>query len=174
MIVDDERSPWVWVRKASAMDRFEGVGLGEWLDFTENGGAWIITAPREQLEELAVKLDPYVERDEIPDVKYSKRSGAYGPLPAMKVFCYERDKGRVWNILDGLGVTQKRWLTEKETLMGFAPGGRHYIEIHGGEREETSINGHTLEIFERDITWMEVDGAASPLDCAPIASPRAA
>ena len=41
--------------------------------------------------------------------------------------------------------------------MGFAPGGRHYIEIHGGEREETKINNCVVEIFERDIVWMEVD-----------------
>ena len=157
MIIDDPKLPWVWVRKASALDRFDGIGLGEWIDFTEQGGAWIIIAPRERLDELAVKLDPYVESDEIPDVKYSKRSGAYGPLPAMKVFCYEWDRERVWNIIANLGITEKRWRTEKETLMGFAPGGRHYIEIHGGERVETKIDGHTLEIFERDINWMEVD-----------------
>ncbi len=162
MIVDDPRSPWVWVRRATALKQFEGVSLAEWLDFTEYGGAWVIDAPREHLDELALKLDPYVESNEIPDVKYSKRSGAYGPLPAMKVFCYEWDKERVWNILVNLGITQKRWLTEKETLMGFAPGGRHYIEIHGGERVETKINGRTLEIFERDLTWMEVDAIVNP------------
>jgi len=162
VIVDDPRSPWVWVRRATALNQFEGVSLGEWLDFSEHGGAWVITAPREHLDELALKLDPYVESNEIPDVKYSKRSGAYGPLPAMKVFCYEWDKERVWDILTNLGITQKRWLTEKETLMGFAPGGRHYIEIHGGERVETKINGRILEIFERDLTWMEVDAIVNP------------
>ncbi|MFC2005588.1 macro domain-containing protein [Chloroflexota bacterium] len=162
MIIDNPRLPWIWVRRASELDTFEGVNLSQWLDFTEHGGAWVIIAPRERLDDLAVKLDPYVERDEIPDVKYSKRSGAYGPLPAMKVFCYEWDRDRVWTILANMGITEKRWLTEKETLMGFAPGGRHYIEIHGGERVETKINGRTLEIFERDINWMEVDAIVNP------------
>ncbi len=157
MILDDPSLPWIWVRRASEWERAKELSLGEWIDFTEHGGAWVIIGPRERLDELAVKLDPYVEKDEIPDVKYSKRSGAYGPLPAMKVFCYEWDRDRVWTILANLGITQKRWLSEKETLMGFAPGGRHYIEIHGGERAETRINGRTLEVFERDIAFMEVD-----------------
>ncbi|MFC1928989.1 macro domain-containing protein [Chloroflexota bacterium] len=157
MIVEDSRSPWIWVRKTSALDRFEGIGLTDWIDFTEHGGAWVISAPKERLDELAVKLDPLVESDVIPDVKYSKRAGAYGPLPAMKVFCYEWDRDRVWDILADMGVTEKRWRSEKETLMGFAPGGRHYIEIHGGERVETKIDGRAIEIFERDINWMEVD-----------------
>lgn len=163
MIIDDPRLPWIWVRRRSELDRFDGVSLSEWIDFTEHGGAWVIMAPREQLDQLAIKLDPYIERNEIPDVKYAKRSGAYGPLPAMKVFCYESDKERVWNILVNLGITQKRWLTEKETLMGFAPGGRHYIEIHGGEHVETKVGDRTLEIYERDIAWMEVDAIVNPI-----------
>ncbi|MFC2052256.1 macro domain-containing protein [Chloroflexota bacterium] len=157
MIIDNPGLPWIWVRKASALDRFEGIGLTDWIDFTEKGGAWVIIAPKERLDELAAKLDPLVESDVIPDVKYSKRAGAYGPLPSMKVFCYECDRDRVWNILAGMGITEKRWRSEKETLMGFAPGGRHYIEIHGGERVGTKVNGKTVEIFERDINWMEVD-----------------
>jgi len=163
MIRDDPRLAWIWVRRASEWEK--EPSLTEWIDFAEHGGKWVISAPREQLDELAVKLDPYVERGEIPDIKYSKRSGVYGPLPAMCVFCYEWDRERVWNILANLGVKEKRWRTEQETLMGFAPGGRHYIEIHGGERVETKVNNCTLEIFECDIIWMDVDAivnAATP------------
>ena len=47
--------------------------------------------------------------------------------------------------------------------MGFAPGGRHYMEIHGGERVETKINNRTLEIFERDLTFMDVDAIVNPM-----------
>jgi len=155
MIRDDPRSPWIWVRRASEWEREKS--LHEWIEFAENGGKWVITGTKERLEELAVTLDPYVERGEIPDIKYSRRPGVYGPLPAMCVFCYERDRDRVAKILADEGVEAKRWRSEQETLLGFAPGGRHYIEIHGGQREETKINNCIVEIFERDIVWMEVD-----------------
>lgn len=155
MIRDDPRLPWVWVRRASEWERERS--LHEWIDFAEHGGKWVITGTKERMEELAKTLDPYVESGKIPDIKYSKRPGVYGPLPAMCVFCYEWDRERVAKILASVGVEAKRWRSEKETLMGFAPGGRHYIEIHGGERVETEINNCTVEIFERDIVWMEVD-----------------
>ena len=163
MILDDPKLNWIWVRRSSEWDRDKS--LWEWIDFAEQGGAWVILAPGDRLDELAVKLDPYVESSEIPDVKYRRKAGDYGPLPAMKVFCYEWDRERVWNILASLGITEKdkRWRSEQETLMGFAPGGRHYMEIHGGERVETKINNRTLEIFERDLTFMDVDAIVNPM-----------
>lgn len=155
MIRDDPRLPWVWVRKASEWEREKS--MHEWIDFAENGGKWVITGTKERMEELASKLDPYVERGEIPDIKYSKRPGVYGPLPAMCVFCYKWDRDRVKKILEDEGIEVNRWRSEQETLMGFAPGGRHYIEIHGGQHEKVKVKNCTMEIFERDIVWMGVD-----------------
>ena len=91
----------------------------------EHWGKWVIFGQREYLDELALQLDPYVEDRYIWDIKYLCQAPTWMgyDLPAMVVFCDDREKEEIWQVLSSLGVTDKQWVYERETMASCQPGG---------------------------------------------------
>lgn len=98
-------------------------------EYLKHWGKWLVFGDREKFDELAEKLDPFVEGRKIPAVKFDRRM-----IPAfdlgecvMCVYCDSRARDEVWEILHSLGVEDKAWVYEKETMERWLPGG-HLLE----------------------------------------------
>ena len=129
MIIDDPRSKFVFIyHPLVLMGRSYTVYQGTEMtnaEVLEYWGKWLVLADRARLDELAEKLDPYVERKEIPVIKYDRSP----PLNlgveecVMMVYCDRRNRDDVWKILARFGIKMKAWVTERETMEMWLPGG---------------------------------------------------
>ena len=88
-------------------------------------GKWVVLGERPWLDDLAAKLDPFVENDKIPVIKYDRLPSANLGIEecVMMVYCDQRERDGVWRILDRFGVKLKAWVSEKETMELWLPGG---------------------------------------------------
>jgi hypothetical protein len=93
-------------------------------EILEYWGKWIILGEKARLDELAEKLDPYVEDKKIPCIKYDRNpSSNLGVAECVfMVYCDRREREKVWDILAQFGVKLKAWVTEKETMELWMPG----------------------------------------------------
>lgn len=115
-------------------------------EYLEHWGKWLILGAKEALDDLAQKLDPYVEAEQIPCVKYDREilkefEGLLLNECVMCVYCDDRDRDQVWNILEKEGVKTKAWKYERDTMALWLPGGRlleQWISARGltGEQAE--------------------------------------
>jgi hypothetical protein len=96
---------------------------GEVLQFW---GKWIVLGEKLWLDELAIKLDPFVESKKIPVIKYDRAPSVNLGIEecVMMVYCDRRDRDNIWQILGRFGVKLKAWVTEKETMEMWLPGGQ--------------------------------------------------
>ena len=87
-------------------------------------GKWIILGNKTWLDELAIKLDPYVEDKKIPCIKYDRKPSTNIGVDecVFMVYCDRRERDKVWEILKQFGVKLKAWVTEKETMEMWMPG----------------------------------------------------
>jgi len=142
-------------------------------EFLAHWGKWIVLGSREKLDELARRLDPFVERGEIPCVKYDRHPPQEIDLEVKKklrsrfvdagqdmavlkecvmcVFCDDRQREEVWRILAGLGVELKAWFYERETIELWLPGGvlleRWIAGNCAGEAEAERVRRESRERF---------------------------
>jgi hypothetical protein len=130
MIVDRPESHFIFVVPLDHVEyRYNYITLrGEPLtnkQYLEHWGKWLVFGLREEVEELARKLDPYVEEKKIPAVKYDRKLITEFQLNrcVMCVYCHDETKEEVWKILTALGVKDKAWMYERETLEKWLPGG---------------------------------------------------
>jgi hypothetical protein len=129
MIIDDPRSKFVFIyHPLVLMGRSYTVYQGNEMtngDVLEYWGKWLVLGERPWLDELAEKLDPYVERKEIPVIKYDRLPPVNLGLEecVMMVYCDRRNRDEVWKILTQFGIKMKAWVTEKETMEMWLPGG---------------------------------------------------
>ena len=126
MIIDDPKNPWIWIRPSSPKPPKEGQqALREYF---EHYGKWLIfSRDLGYLGELASRIDPYVEGEEIDSAKYKRESDPlFGPDLVMCVYCDGRERERVWEILSNLGVTRRIWKYDRQTYEDRSPGGRLY------------------------------------------------
>ena len=124
MIIDDLEEDWVWVRPSKPAKPKRGRQAIK--DYFEHYGKWLIfSREAPYLDELARKLDPYVERSEIDSVKYNREPSSpdYKGL-VMCVYCDDREKERVWEVLSSLGVARRIWKYDRQTFEDWSPGGR--------------------------------------------------
>jgi len=134
MIIDRANShfifilPWDHVRRHYNYVRYNGKELTN-EEYLEHWGKWVFLGSRDQFDQLGKKIDPYVEHKIIPAAKYDRKEIAEFDLGecVMCVYCDERQKEDVWNILASLGVEDKAWVFERETLERWLPGG-HLLE----------------------------------------------
>ncbi|MBF0523848.1 MAG: hypothetical protein HQK56_01990 [Deltaproteobacteria bacterium] len=134
MIVDRESSHFIFV-----VPRRHFHGLYNYInyrgkdltnhEYLDHWGKWIVFGPAEELAELAKKIDPYVEENKIPAAKYDREKINEFKLGecVMCIYCDERQREDVWQILSSLGVDEKMWVFERETLERWMPGG-HLLE----------------------------------------------
>ena len=131
MILDDKRSYFIYVchpeflyAGAESYLEYKGKRLTN-KEYLEHWGKWIIMDDRRQLDILARKLEPYVDSKAIAIVKYDRfpPKNLGGQVCAMLVFCDDRQRDEVWQILSGLGVTLKAWVYDRQTMEMWMPGG---------------------------------------------------
>jgi hypothetical protein len=126
MIIDDPRDDWVWVRPSKP--RQPKVGKEALIEYLQHLGKWLIFSKnRAYLEELARKLDPYIEEGRIHSAKYNREPAPFAKSSlVMCVYCDDREKEEVWKILSSLGVTRRVWKYDRQTFEDWLPGGRLY------------------------------------------------
>lgn len=129
MIIDDPRSHFIFVYHPFVlMGRKYTVYNGKPLtnsEILQYWGKWIVLGERERLDSLAEALDPYVEEKKIPCIKYDRNPSTNLGIEecVMMVYCDRRQRDMVWEILKSHGVRLKAWVTEKETMDLWMPGG---------------------------------------------------
>ncbi|KJS01647.1 MAG: hypothetical protein VR68_04595 [Peptococcaceae bacterium BRH_c4a] len=142
-------------------------------EYLDHWGKWIVLGSRKRLDDLAAKLDLYVEQGVIPCVKYDREPPKEMDLEVkqklrrrfidvgqdeavlmecvMCVFCDQRQREEVWQILTGLGVNLKAWVYEKETIDLWLPGGilleRWIAQNCSGEDEAEKVRQESQERF---------------------------
>ncbi len=128
MIVDDPNSHFIFVYHPFVLlgkryTTYQGRDLTN-KEVLEYWGKWIILGKKERLDELARKLDPYVEDKKIPCIKYDRKPSANLGIEecVFMVYCDRREREKVWDILKQYGVKLKAWVTEKETMALWMPG----------------------------------------------------
>lgn len=98
-------------------------------EYLKHWGKWIVLGPKEELAELAQKLDPFVEEKIIPGVKFDREEISEFKLGrcVLCVYCDVRQRDEVWDVLASHGVEDKAWVFERETVGRWMPGG-HLLE----------------------------------------------
>lgn len=130
MIVDRPESHFIFVVPLDHVEyRYNYINLrGEPLtnrQYLDHWGKWLVFGHPEEVGELARKLDPFVEEKRVPAAKYDRKLITEFELNrcVMCVYCHEEAKEEVWEILASLGVKDKAWMFERETLEKWLPGG---------------------------------------------------
>ncbi len=129
MIIDDPRSKFIFVyHPLTLMGRSYTVHEGKAMtngEVLEYWGKWLVLGERPVLDALAEKLDPYVENKEIPCIKYDRSPPVNLGVAecVMMVYCDRRHRDEVWKILARFGIKMKAWVTERETMQMWLPGG---------------------------------------------------
>ncbi|HCJ79522.1 MAG TPA: hypothetical protein DHV84_06015, partial [Desulfotomaculum sp.] len=95
-------------------------------EYLAHWGKWVVFGMRPEFDVLAQKLDPYVDKGIIPCAKYDRVPLKHLGLEecVLCVYCDDRQRDKVWNILAESGVNLKAWFYERETLEMWSPGGR--------------------------------------------------
>jgi hypothetical protein len=89
---------WTWLLP----DSREDMDREEWL---RHGGKWIIFDKKDRIVILAEKLRPLIDSGEIESAKYWNKDPS-----AICVYSLDREKERIWNILEELGAgNDKVW-----------------------------------------------------------------
>ena len=130
MIVDRPSSHFIFVVPEDHVYRrynyinYDGKPLTN-KEYLESWGKWLIFGAADDLAVLAQSLDPFVEAREVPAVKFDRQIIEEFGLDrcVMCVYCHLELRDNVWNILASLGVQEKAWAFERETLDRWLPGG---------------------------------------------------
>lgn len=134
MIIDRPESHFIFILSKEHVHhgynyiRFEDRPLTN-REYLKYWGKWLIFGTRKELDILAKKLSPLVEDRKIPAVKYDREkidAFALGEC-VMCVYCDARNRDAVFRELAALGVEDKAWAYEKETMERWMPGG-HLLE----------------------------------------------
>ena len=168
MIVDQPESHYIFVFSKNYV--YGGLNYIKYKkrlltnkEYLQHWGKWLVLGTREKLEELAKRLDPYVEREQIPCIKFDRAVQKEFEQMLLKecvmcVYCDEREKEDIWKILEQEGVTSKAWQYEKNTLEAWLPGGRlleRWITARGltgadAERVRNDARLYFAQTFEDD------------------------
>jgi hypothetical protein len=130
MIVDRPESHFIFVVPLDHIEyRYNYINLrGDPLtnkQYLDHWGKWLVFGQPEEVGELARKLDPFVEEKKVPAAKYDRKLITEFQLNrcVMCVYCHDEAREEVWEILSSLGVKDKAWMFERETLEKWLPGG---------------------------------------------------
>ncbi len=144
MIIDDPRAHFICIFSKetvygddpAAYLKYQGKRLTN-KESLEHWGTWVGVGPREEMDELARKLDPLVEQGVIPCCKYDRDplKKEFGMRECvMCIYSDDRDKDELWKIVSGLGVKMRAFFYEREIIERWKPGGlflERWIEARG-------------------------------------------
>jgi hypothetical protein len=131
MIIDRPRSHYIFVFPRDYVHgrynyiNYKGKDLTN-QEYLEYWGKWIILGPKDDLAELAKKVDPHVEKKIIPAAKYEREVLPEWGLGECLMYVYSdrRQREEVREVLASLDVEDKIWAFERESVEGWMPGGR--------------------------------------------------
>ncbi|RJQ27217.1 MAG: hypothetical protein C4589_08745 [Peptococcaceae bacterium] len=131
MIVDQPQSHFIFIYHTNSVYgsrkyiAYKGKPLTN-KEYLEHWGKWVFLGERRELDEMAEKLNYHVEKGTIPCIKYDRVPLTHLGLNecVMCVYCDEREREEVWQVLNSYGVELKAWFYEKETIQMWSPGGR--------------------------------------------------
>ena len=134
MIINRPGSHFIFILHSDCVNRnynyinYNGKELTN-KEYLKHWGKWVFTGSKEELNELAKRLDPYVEKKIIPAAKYDQEIIPEFNIGecVMCIFCDVRQRDEVWEVLESLSVKDKAWVYEKETMERWLPGG-HLLE----------------------------------------------
>lgn len=160
MIVDRSGSHFIFVvcsdhiLKGYNYIRYEGKPLTN-REYLQYWGKWVFFGDQKKLRNLAKEMDPFVEGKVIPAAKYDREVIDAFNLGecVMCVYCDFRQRNDIWGVLESIGVTDKMWVFEKETMERWLPGG-HLLEkwIAGKDlspEEADNIRADAKQTFEK-------------------------
>ncbi|MDY6881441.1 MAG: hypothetical protein V2J25_11800 [Desulfatiglans sp.] len=148
MIVDHPQSHFIFLYHPKVFSGekytvYEGKELtnGEMLEYW---GKWIVLGKREWLDHVARELNPSVEEEKIPCIKYDRAPSVNLGVEecVMMVYCDKRERDDVWRILRQHEVMLKAWVSERETMEMWMPGGRlleRWIRSRNLDRAQADI-----------------------------------
>lgn len=98
-------------------------------EYLEHWGKWVHLDDKENIHELAHKLDQYVEEGIIPCIKFDRAPQQWADMDqcVLCVYCDDRQRDEVWKILSDVGVKIKAWTYDREVVEKWRPGGQ-YLE----------------------------------------------
>ncbi len=165
MIIDRPESWYIFIFSKDCCDR--GGDPGSYImykgkrltnkEYLDHWGKWVFFGEKDEVNEMARNLDPYVESGRIPCVKYDRAPQEWAELEecVMCVYCDDRQKDDVLQILSGFGVKAKGWAYEREVIEKWLPGGLHmerWIKAHGmSEEAAETIREESREKFQRQF-----------------------
>lgn len=124
-------------------------------EYLKYWGKWVFFGNQETLGRLAKKMDPFVEEKVIPAAKYDREMIEAFELGecVMCVYCDFRQRDDVWEVLKSIGVADRMWVFEKETMERWLPGG-HLLEkwIAGRDmspEEADNVRADAKRTFEK-------------------------
>lgn len=165
MIIDRPGSHFIFIFHPDCISknynyiRYQGEELTI-RDYLEHWGKYVFLRPPEEIPALVEQLDYFVETGQIPCVKYDRQ-----PLTKLDlqecvvcVYCDDRQKEEVWEILKSLGVEIKAWIYEKETMEYWLPGGRllekwiasHNLSLDEAERLRADTRRKFRQMFANE------------------------
>lgn len=110
-------------------------------EYLDHWGKWVFFGEKEELNEMARDLDVFVEKQEIPCIKYDRSPQHWFDMEqcVMCVYCDDRERDDVWKILHSFGVMEQAWSYEREVIQKWSPGGLHlerWLKHHKVSEEE--------------------------------------
>lgn len=141
MIITHADPYWIWIlpsnRRPSTYASRE--------EMLEHNGKWVVTGSKNYIQDLAFRIDAVVEEGKIDVAKFTKKYPATDPLPhvkdyAMCVYSDSRAKDKTAAVLHSLGITELRWVYDRESIEDWSPGGRLATEAAKAGRK---VDPHT-------------------------------
>ena len=124
MIVNDSNEYWVWLIRSSSLRGIYYCPKNE-REYIEHWGKWLVFDSAAAIRSVAEELDLHVDRGEIDSAKFNREPSDIGRGDGvMCVYCDDRDRERVWNILRLLGLSKRIWKYDRQTHDDWGPGGR--------------------------------------------------
>jgi len=160
MIIDRPQSHFIFILpRAHVYGNYNYINYkGKELtnnEYLKYWGKWVFLGTRQELDKLAKKIDPLVDQKIIPGAKYDRQEIPEFQIGecVMCVFCDVRQRDEIWDILASLGVEDKAWVFEKETMENWLPGGQlleKWIEAKGITPEQAeSVRKDAEERFKK-------------------------
>lgn len=168
MIMDKPGLYWVYVLPSNTNFPLACRGIpSSKEEYLEHFGKWVIMGEKEELDKLARKLEPYMESRAIYSIKYTREPEHMFGLDScvMCVFCDDREKEDIWEILAGVGVTLKAFVYDRQVIEMWQPGGllmEKWIEsfnIDPQSKEAEEIRNTTQENYDKWLASID-DGNA--------------
>ena len=171
MIVNKSYYYWIYVVPSEPTFPLACYGMPSTREeYLEHFGKWTVMDEKEKLDELALNLDPYVECRAIYSIKYTRAPESFFGLDqcVFCVFCDDRDRDDIWEIMARYGVTLKAFVYDRQVIEMWQPGGiimEQWIEafnIDPQSEQAEEIRKTTQENYEKWLRLIDSEDEKPP------------